>query len=144
MSVNNNQKRRIRQALYSLKKQYGAGPFEVYELLSSTTNPQTGAVEVETNIHLVRKAILLPSTLKREVTQTISVISGNKSFVYGGGYDRSMVTVIFEKEFLPLDTIDKDDWFVFQGKKYEIHQIEVFDLDTAWVVQAKHLLLEEL
>lgn len=142
MPTNKNLNQRIKASLYSLKKQYGGGPLSIYTFNGSTTNVQTGVKTVNKTVSVVNKVIILPAKVSREVLQSISQISANKAFVYGGTFDSRMRTFIIERRDCPTVALKDDDWFVFDGKKYEIKSIQEFEFDTAWVVVARQILGE--
>lgn len=141
--INRSLNRRIRQALYRLKKEYGAGPLFVYQYGSTSVDLETGVRTIDKSVHRVHKAIVLPARINREVVQTISMISANKKFVYGGYHDSRTRLFIIERRDVPtLSDLKQDDWFVFNGKKYELKSIQEFEYDTAWVVTGKQIVGE--
>jgi hypothetical protein len=142
MPTNRNLNQRIKAALYSLKKQYGGGPVSIYTFGGTTTDVDTGVKSVNKTLTTVNKAIILPAKVQREVLQSISQISANKAFVYGGTFDSRMRTFIIEQRDAPGLTLKDDDWFVFDQRKYEIKSIQEFEFDTAWVVVARQILGE--
>lgn len=130
---------RIRQALYSLSKEYGAGPFYIHRYLSATVDHETGVKTENTESITLRRVIVLPARLSRNAEQTISMISANKAFVYGATYDSRVRTFIIDRRHSGDWVLNKDDWFVFAGKKYSIQNIQEFEYDTAWVVVGEQL-----
>lgn len=135
--MNPNLNQRLKQALYSLRKEYGVGPVSVYTAGSFTTNLVTGHRVVNNSVVVLRRAILLPASAVREAVQTISQISANKSFVVGGSFDTRSRIFIFERPACP-DLTDQD-WIVFENQKYEINEIGEYS-NIAYVVKAKQLL----
>lgn len=129
----------IRRAIYQLKREYGSS-ITLYTLDSVSTDYNTG---VKTSAHTsyeVTRAIVLPTRTKREVIQSISMISANKKFVQGGTFDSSLRTFIIDRSDLPKTFIlNTDYWLVYEGKRYEIKWIDEFEQKTAWVVIAKAL-----
>lgn len=87
---------------------------------------------------MIPRAIILPARVTREVVQSISQISANKAFVYGGSFDSRTRTFIIDRRDCPGLILKDDDWLVFDGRKYEIKAIQEFEYDTAWVVTARH------
>jgi len=143
MPTNANLNQRIKQSLYSLKKEYGGGPFLIHTYHGTDTNLDTGEKIVSETVTKVRRVIILPARLSRELVQSISQISANKEFVYGGSYDARQRTFIIDRKDCPGLVLKDDDWFVFNGRKYEIKNIQEFEFDTAYVVVAKHLVGED-
>jgi hypothetical protein len=139
MVENRSLSRRISSTLYMLKRQYGAS-FDLYRRLSGgSTDHKTGVVTVSKEVYPVRRGIILPAKITRQAEQTISVISANKSFVYGGTYDSSTRLFIIDRKDVP-DLVFKtfepsqDDWIVYKGRKYEIKVITEFEFESAWVI----------
>lgn len=124
----------LRQCLYQLKKDYGEGPLSIYQLLSTTADAETGERQAVADVVILPRVIVLPARVQREVVQTISQISANKAFVYGGNFDSRTRVFIIE-----LDELKQDDWLVFAGKKYQIKSVQEFG-ESALVVTARHLL----
>jgi hypothetical protein len=138
MATNRNLNQRIKAALYELKKQYGGGPLSVYSFGGTATNIETGVKTVTKDVTVIRRAIVLPAKVSREVIQTISQISANKAFVYGGAFDSRVRTFIIDRLDCPGLVLKDDDWLVFNSRKYEIKAIQEFEYETAWVVTARH------
>ena len=140
--INRNLNQRIRQALYQMKKDYGA-PIDIYKLVSSETDARTGEKIVTKTVTHVRKAIVVPSKMDRVAQQTISVISANKEFVTGGHYDANGREFIIDRHDVPaLPELTADDWIVYNRRKYQIKNIESFEVDAGWVIAARELVGE--
>jgi len=140
--VNRNLSYRIRQALYQLKKDYGA-PIDIYKLVSSATNARTGEkVVTKTKTH-VRRAVVVPAKIDRIVQRTISIISANKQFVSGGDYDLSQRDFIVDRHDVPgLLELTADDWIVYNNRKYQVKTVEAFEVDAGWVITGRELVGE--
>lgn len=136
---NKSLERAIRRNIYAMKRQYGA-KIDVYRIVSSETDHLTGEKTVIKEVHPVRRAPVLPSRMKRDVTQTISIISADKQFVYGGFYDASKREVIIDSRDLPNDyEIKPEDYVVFNGERWDVIGVEKFEYDTGWVLTVKNL-----
>ena len=132
---------RIKQTIYKLKRLYG-GSIYVYKQGNPSTDIETG---VKTwpgrQVNLISRAIILPVKLERTQTQTISMISADKQFVYGGSYDRGARWFYIDPRDLPVGyQIAQDDWIIYQGKKYEIKQAKDNEFDTLWEVLGTELI----
>jgi hypothetical protein len=132
--------RMIQQTLYSLKRQYG-GTVSVYRLNDAQTDVRTGRKTINKDVFLVRRAVILPVKVSREVIQSISQISANKAFVYGGSFDSGLRKFIIDARDLPegFEFAD-DDWLVYNGRRYEIKAIWEFEFGAAWIVVGKELM----
>lgn len=137
--VNRRMNRFIRRTLYSLKRQYG-GRVDVYKLNSTDTDYETGEKTYERTMVTVPKCIVLPAKIQREAVQSISHISANKMFVYGGTYDAGTRTFIIDARDLPDDyEITNDDWLVYNGRRYDMKSITEFEQHTGWVIIGKEV-----
>lgn len=133
---------RMRQALYTLKREYGAR-IDFYKLVSSDTNPQNGERSVVTNVTTIWRCPVLPAKVKRVAQAGISLISSNKEFVTGGTYDQSARDFIFDRRDCPnLAEPTADDWIVFNNRKYQVETVEVFEYDCGWVITGRELVGE--
>jgi len=134
-AVNRYLPRRIRQTIYKLKRLYG-GTLFVYKQGEKTTDTRTGEITwTGREVHPVNRAIILPVKMTREQVQTISMISADKSFVYGGTFDRGARWFYIDPTDLPAGyEIKMDDWIVYQGRKYEIKQAKDNEFDSLWEV----------
>lgn len=116
----------IRQILYAFKQQYGAGPVSFYRVTSSATNLDTGVKTVSKDVKVVRRVTVLPARVYRNLISTISKISADKPFVYGGTFDSRKRAILIDRRDAQNLEVAVDDWFVYEGKKYEIkHYDEV-------------------
>lgn len=134
--VNRNFKQRMKQTLYRLKRDYSSGPVSIYTLNSASTNVQSGDTVVDKEVTVLPHVIVLPATLSREVIQSISHISANKMFAYGGSLDARTRMFIIDQQDAPGLTLKKDSWIVFRGRKYSIKSINDYDFRSGWVVVA--------
>jgi len=124
----------IRRTLYSLKRQYG-NRVDVYQLNEAETNYQTGVKTVDKTVNIVRKCIVLPVKIAREVVQTISHISANKMFIMGGTFDAGTRMFIIDTRDMPDNyEFTNDDWIVYKGRRYDIKSFEEFEQHTAWTI----------
>ncbi len=128
-----------KQAMYSLKRQWGA-PIDLYLMGTSATDLETGVKTTTKAVYPIRMAIVLPAKILREVIQSIAQISANKAMVYGGTFDSgARVFIIDQRDIRDVDDIREDDWIVYKGNRYEMKQIEEFDLGGAWMITAKRV-----
>lgn len=140
--VNANLNRRIRQLLYSLKRRYG-GPVSVYKLEDSTTDYTTGIKIQYVSLFRIPRAIILPVKVVREIATSITVVGANKLAVYGGSYDAGTRQFVFDAQDLPNDfNFQKDDFILFNNRRYEIKSYEEFEFHTAWSVIGKETFAE--
>lgn len=140
--INRNLNQRIRQALYQLKKDYGA-PIDIYKLVASETNVRTGEKVITKTVTHVRRAVVVPARIDRIAQRTISIISANKQFVTGGTYDAAQRDFIIDRRDVPaLPELTADDWIIYNRRKYQVKTVEAFEVDAGWVVSARELVGE--
>jgi len=123
-----------------MKKEYG-GQITVYRLSDVTTNLDTGVRTTTKDSVVVRRAVVLPNKLTRDVIQSISLISANKQVVQGGTYDPGTRSFIIDRTDVPNWELRQDDWIIYDGKKYDIKVIEEFEQSTAWLITAREVKL---
>lgn len=141
-ATNRNLNQRMRMALYSLKRDYGAS-IDIYKLVDSTTDVRTGEKQITKTVTHVRRAIVVPTKIDRIAQQTISLISANKEFVTGGHWDASQRDFIIDRRDVPsLPELTADDWIVFNNRKYQVKTVEAFEYDAGWVITARELVGE--
>lgn len=132
-----NLSRRIDQVLYMLKRQYG-GTINIYQIGDATVDHLNGVRTIPRTVTRVKRAIILPAKVARDVVQTISIISANKSFVIGGTYDTGTRMFIIEHDDAPgIEELTMSDWIVYRNKRYEIKSFDEYEFDKAWLVIGK-------
>jgi hypothetical protein len=132
----------IRRVLYALKRQYG-GRINVYKLAASETDVRTGRKQQTVAVTRIERAIVLPGHTARKAIRGISLISANKTMVMGGTYDSQKRDFIIDRRDVPsLPALTADDWIVYQGRKYQVAEVDAFEFDAAWIVTAKELVGE--
>ena len=132
--------RMIQRTLYSLKRQYG-GTVGIYRLGDTQTDVRTGRKTINKDVFVVQRAVVLPVKVSREVIQSISQISANKAFVYGGSFDSGLRKFIIDARDMPEGFVfSNDDWLVYNGRRYEIKAIWEFEFGAAWVIVGKELM----
>jgi len=140
--MNRNLLQRARQSLYVLKRAYGAR-IDIYKLVESTTDARTGVKIVNKTVLTVRKAIVMPVRTTRDVKQSISLISSDKEFVTGGSTDIGTRDFIIDRRDTPsLPSLTDDDWIVYDGAKYQIAVVQLFEPDAGWVITTRELVGE--
>ncbi len=132
--------RRIKQAIYKLKRMYGNTIF-LYTQGDPTTDPKTGErLWPGRQVCTIPRAIVLPVKISREQVQTISMISADKQFVYGGTFDQGKRWFYIDPVDLPPGfQIKKDYWLVYRDKKYQIKTATDNEFDSLWEILAVEL-----
>ena len=129
----------IRRNIYQMKREYG-GSIQINILGAIDTDLKTGVKSAVQTSYDIARAVVLPVRYKREVIQTISMISANKKFVQGGLFETGTRSFIIDRRDCPsLTAINNEDWIVYDGKRYEIKWIDEFEQGTAWLLIGKEL-----
>lgn len=131
--------RLVRRCIRMMKKDYG-GQITAYKLDTTTTNYDTGARTSSHTSVVINRAVVLPASLTRDVIQTISMISANKQVVQGASFDPAVRRFIIDRTDVPSTfVLEKDDWIVYEGKRYDIKTVEEYEYKTAWLINAKRI-----
>jgi hypothetical protein len=136
MPTNRQHNYMIKSLIYQLKRQYG-GRIDIYKFLGSTVDLCTGAAVTEKTLTEVTRAVVLPARAMRNFIQSISKISVDKAFVYGGTYDRRIRMFLVDRLDAPDLELSNDDWVVYDGKKYEIKHFDEFEFGSLWVIMGQ-------
>jgi hypothetical protein len=127
----------IRRNIRKLKAEYG-NPITVYSQAVATTNHATGVKSITRESKYIKRAIVLPSRIRPEVIQSISVISSNKKVLQGGAFEAGKRTFIIDRTDVDSDwVVTAQDWIVYDGKRFDITQVDEYEYKTAWLIQAK-------
>lgn len=141
-AVNLNLNRRIRQLLYALKRQFG-GPVTVYKFEDSQTDYLTGIKTQFVSKVFVPRAIILPVKVAREIATSITIVAANKMMVYGGAYDAGTRQFMLDAQDMPRDfQFSKDDFILYNDRRYEIKSYEEFEFHSAWSIIGKETFAE--
>lgn len=128
--------RLVRQVMYDLKRRFGC-TVVLHQLQSSDTNYANGVKTYSTRQYSVRAAVL-PTMLTPEQHQSISVISANKMFVYGGLFHTNSRVFLIDARDLPSGfQLSLDDFMVYGGQRYNPKNIEILELGSGWLVATK-------
>lgn len=128
----------MRRVLYQLKREYGFR-IEIFRLVDSSTDVRTGVKTTNTTRIVVNRAVVLPEMLNRTTKQSISLISSNKEFVSGGTSDIGTRNFIVDRRDVDLPELSADDWIVYLHQKYQIKQVQSFELEAGWIITAKRI-----
>ncbi len=137
-SANHNLIKMIRACLDRMKKEYG-GEITVCRLNTASTDRADGTKAETHTATYIKRAIVLPAKVRREVIQSISAVSANKYLAYGGSFENGIRTFIIDRRDAPGIVLTNDDWVVYEGVRYDIKAVEEFEQSTAWVVTAKYV-----
>jgi len=127
----------IKRIIYRLKRRYGS-PINICWRTSSTVDRATGQKTVTKRGLRVERIIVLPSVIHREFSYDLAYIAAAKNFTYGGFFDTSERRFIVDTRDLPTDfEIKVGYWFVYDGKRYDVKQVERFEENRAFFITGK-------
>lgn len=133
-----NQKRFVKESIYHLKRSYGS-KITIYHVTSVTDNPETGETVITKIAHIIRKAVVLPTELAKEM----NII---------GGYRRvspdfpntptDIITrvILIDNDDLPLGfEWNQEDYLVINKDRYEIDKMMELEDNYVTMITAKFL-----
>jgi hypothetical protein len=132
-------KREIRSAFYELKREWGCA-VEYHKLNRNDVDLTTGTTEMEYDKFQIRRAILLPSEIIRQLTLI------GKPFNYGGESDENTRWLLVERKDLPVDfTICLDDYWLIDDVTYSfVKPIKDYNFDTVLIFKITVTLPEKV
>ena len=132
--------RMIRQTMYAMKRQYG-GRIDVYRLNDVETNLRTGEKTIDKDCFHLRRAVILPVRISRDVVQSISQISANKKFVYGANFDAGKRTFVIDSRDLPEGfQFENDYWIVYRNRRYDLEAIQELEFAAGWIINGAEVM----
>ena len=132
--MNRNLNRRIRQLLYSLKRTYGS-MLHIYTLIEAETDYTTGVKSSTQKVRRITRGIVLPIQVQRETAQSMSLVSANKAFVYGGVYEVGTRLFVIDAHDVPKDfEIGMDDWIVYDRRRFNPKSIDRLEQNAGWLI----------
>ncbi len=132
--INRRLLRSLRLTLYTLKRQF-AGSVYIYKLVDAETDYVTGVKTSTQKVYPVNRAIVLPIKIQRDEVKTLSIVSANKSFVYGGTYDAGVRLFVIDARDVHADfDLAMDDWIVYNGQRYSFKSIDKLELQAGWLI----------
>jgi hypothetical protein len=141
--TNRQMNRMIKVAIYNLKRQYGNGPVDIYQASGSYSVDLTTGVKTRAPVRTrLKTAVVLPAKIQRHLESTISKISADKPFVYGGTFDRTKRVFLVDQKDAPDLSLTPDDWLVYRRRKYKVASFDEFEHSSLWVITAHELLGE--
>ena len=131
---NPNLQRMIRLTMYRLKQEFGV-KCDAYKLVSSTTDYDTGLKSRVISMIQVRKAVKMPEGIRQLQYISPNFTQTQKPFITKGlGWDEVTDVFLFEGTDLRGFKFDKDDWIVWNHKRYDVRAIEELGNAAGWVI----------
>lgn len=123
----------VRQALYSLKRDYGYF-LDVYKTIQEDVDQKTGKRTRTRKVYRIAKAVVLPSTLARKFKYDLSYIAANKNFTYGDYYDVNSRLVIIDAADARRFELAVNDGVIFEHHRYVIKQVVKLEYGLGFLV----------
>lgn len=133
--------RRMKSAVYALKRAFGGG-IQLYRQGTPTTDLETGqkVVTGRSSIDIAR-AIILPETAMRKTQQGVAFIAANKNTAFGGSFDKGKRFFYIDPSDLPPNyVIAQDDWVGYDARKYEISKLTWYEFDGLWEIEGSEII----
>lgn len=131
-----NQLRFIREAIYGLKREYGI-PGDLYILIDSTSNLETGERIVKKEVFRIKRVILLPRRLYNNV---VTLVGGTQKIHHGATTDQSERLIIIDSKDYPKDyTVSKEDYFVINRTRYNVLEVQDFESKLAVLLKVRQI-----
>jgi len=128
----------IQRVLYTLKREYGF-PAVLHKITNEEIDKQTGKRTVTIQVQKVRLAIVLPSELIAKFEFDLAYTAANRNFTYGGTYGTSTRRIIIDSRDLNNFEIELDDYFIYEGKRWQVGKIDTFEFDTGFVIYGREV-----
>ena len=125
----------IRRILYKLKRNYGF-ELQLYKIVSTANNIESGKQYVSTAKYTIKKAIILTAAeLKRQFQYDMSYVAANAKFSYGGFYDTESLYVIVDCRDIPRGfEITLNDFAIHNRKRYSFDKVDLLEHRLAiWI-----------
>jgi hypothetical protein len=115
----------ISDVIYHLKREYGFS-VTLYQKVAETVDIDTGAVSTTVRFKYIPKAVMLPVTLVRTIFQS--------------EYDTNSRVMLIDNHDLGTFVLAKDDWIIFNNKKYLVNAVTTYDNNLATIAELKESL----
>lgn len=130
--------RDTRRAIYALKRRYGI-PATLYQLSSDNNNIETGVKTETLTPWQLDKFVTFDASVLSKFQYSLTFLASNSNFAYGGIFEVGDRVGLVDAESLPKDyVVNKKDYMVFNGKKYEIVKYEELDFNSGYVLHLRH------
>lgn len=137
--MNQNMLRQVKMVVNKLKRDYGL-ELHIWHPTSTVNNIETGKIVRTYDIHYIRKGVVLPKNFSRDFAYALSYIASGKNFVYGGYFDSARRDLLIDVDDLPAEfELTNNDFFVFEGKRWEIRSIELSEHNQSYYVVAQQV-----
>lgn len=128
----------LRRALYQFRMRHGV-PADLYSLAVGSPNFETGVPGVTRTKISLPQFITGSVDLLRKFQYSISSVKANSNFSYGGFFEVGDRFGIVDGTYLNGYQIQQKDYFVYQGKRYDIQKLVALDANSGYLVHIRHV-----
>ena len=128
--IQRKQTRFIRKILYTLKRGYGF-TITLHKITDETRDYESGKLTTTIVTKKIKRAIILPATIRRQYEQT------SPGFKYGGLFDTGTRQIIIDATDLDNYVIEVDDYIIWNGKRWQVAEIQILEYQTAYVISVR-------
>jgi len=110
----------IRGRIYALKRRFGF-PIEVCLENIGAYNPETGTADIAHERYPIRRAIVFPGMVHRDIFYSISFLRANSNFTYGGDIENDDRSIIIDGRDLPPGFIlTQEHYYLFNNLRWDL------------------------
>ena len=129
----------LSRVIYKLKRSYGL-PIDYYQSVARSNDLESGDASTSYFVTHISKAIVLRAREYRSFVYDLSYISANKDFTEGGFFDPQDRRVIIDAKDVALDFNPVvEDYFIYDGEKYEVKEVFDYGQDATYTMLARKL-----
>jgi hypothetical protein len=127
----------IRKTIYGLKRRFGF-PIDIYWEKIGEYNPETGEQPVEWTKYPIRRAVVFPGMVHRDIFYSITFLRANSNFAYGGDIQNDDRQVIIDGGDLPKGfKLTDQHYFVFNNERWDLQKIDVLEDGISYGIQMR-------
>jgi len=124
----------VKKILYQLKRRFGS-LVDLYHVVQVIHDPTTGKDIIIRDKYTIRKAVILPTLLKRQMAEEMGFHSST-----GPGFDVATRTIIIDRvDLLKGIEIKNVDYFVIEHERYNIKSVEKLEDNQAMMFVTTHV-----
>lgn len=135
---------RIRQQegrliLYALRQKWGV-PADFYKVsINQTINTiESGKKGVTREVYHISSFLTSAVDLIKKFEYDIGFLAANKNFTYGGFYEPGDRLCVLDGSLVPEGlTVEQEDYFIHDRKRYDIQRVEAFDHQVGWILHLR-------
>lgn len=132
----------LSRILYEYRQRFGV-PADLYKVSVGTPNYETGNKSVTLSKIKIPQLITLTANAIKKFEYDISYIKANSNFAYGGFYTPNDRFMIVDGVYLDGQTIQQEDYIVYNEQKYSMQRIETLDAESGYMLHTRSTIGEQ-